>query len=56
MPSGSCFRSQYHSWLTGSQPSVIDKTAYLPSSDIWEEDYFLKSTQGGEREFEKQLT
>lgn len=35
IPSGSCCRSQYQSWLTGSQPSVMDRTAYLPSSDIW---------------------
>lgn len=35
MPLGSCWRSQYQSWLTGSQPSVMDRTAYLPSSDIW---------------------
>lgn len=35
IPSGSCCRSQYQSWLTGSQPSVMDKTTNLPSSDIW---------------------
>lgn len=35
IPSGSACRSQYHSWLTGLQPSVMDRTAYLPSSEIW---------------------
>lgn len=38
IPSGSSCRSQYQSWLTGSQPSVMDRTAYLPSSDSWMEE------------------